>query len=237
MRRAAVLAALLVPTLSPASPRAEEGSKEYKIEHRGSLQDVVEKGDLRWQMALGDLRAKKHVFALGVLAREGGEILVWNSVPLVTTVRDGKAKTKITWERDAAFLAWTQVEEWYRVPLPASVRSLEDLAAFVPRAAAGFMLDTRRGIPFRLEGSFGAIAAKVMSPIEGATEEGVRPTPASFRVEGVRAEIFGIYSPRSKDYVPRGGSLYLQVKSQNGQIMGRVDAIESPREATLFLPR
>jgi hypothetical protein len=99
------------------------------------------------------------------------------------------------------------------------------------------MLDTRRAIPFRLEGRFGAIVAQVLAPVEAAGEERLRPSPKSFRVEAVRAEILGIYSPEAKDYIPRGGSLYLQVKTQNGQIMGRVDAIENPREATLFLPR
>ena len=238
MRPRRTIVALLALVLSPVSARVQDRPNDYKIEHRGSLQDVFEKGDLRWQMALGDLRFKKHLFALGVLAREGGEVLVWNSVPLVTTIQNGKAKTRITWERDVAFLAWTQVEEWHPVPVPASVRSLADVAAFVPKAAAGFMLDTRRAIPFRLEGRFGAIAAQVLlAPVEAGGEERVRPTPTSFRVEAVRAEIFGIYSPDAKDYVPRGGSLYLQVKTQNGQIMGRVDAIESPREATLFLPR
>jgi hypothetical protein len=231
------IVALLALALLPVSAHVQDRSSDYKIEHRGSLQDVFEKGDLRWQMSLGDLRFKKHLFALGVLAREGGEVLVWNSVPLVTTIQNGKAKTRITWERDVAFLAWTQVEEWHPVPVPESVRSLADVAAFVPKAAAGFMLDTRRAIPFRLEGRFGAIAAQVLAPGEATGEDRIRTPPTKFRVEAVRAEILGIYSAEAKDYVPRGGSLYLQVKTQNGQIMGRVDAIESPREATLFLPR
>ena len=104
--RAAVPLAVLVLAGRPL-PAQEEG-KDYKVDHRGSLQDM-EKGDLRLQMALGDLRGKKHLFALGVVANAGGEIMVWNSVPLVTTVQNGQAKTRVTWERNAAFLAWTQV--------------------------------------------------------------------------------------------------------------------------------
>lgn len=234
-RRLWPLWAVLVFAVPPG--RTEEEVRDYKIDHRGSLHDVLDKGDLRWQIALGDLRGRRHLYALGVLAHPGGEIIVWNSVPIVTTVRDGKAKTRITWDRDAACLAWTQVEEWHPVPVPATVQSLRDLAAFVPRAAAGFMLDTTRPIPFRLEGTFGVLATHVMSPVENGGGERVTPASAGFRVQAVQAEIFGIYSDRSRDYIPRGGSLFLQVKSKDGQIMGRVDAIEKPRGAILYLPR
>src|SRR5262249_31271400 len=144
IRRAAGLAASV---LLVGSVFAQDDLKEYRIDHQGSLQDI-DKGDLRWQMALGELRGRKHLFALGVVAKTGGEIMVWNSVPLVTTVQNGQAKTRVTWERDAAFLAWTQVAEWHPVPLPATVKSLSDLAAFIPKAAAGFMLDLGRPIPF-----------------------------------------------------------------------------------------
>src|SRR5262249_44149381 len=140
MHRNRIVAGFAALALLALRAAAQEDAREYKIDHRGSLQDVIEKGDLRWQMALGDLRGKKHLFALGVVAKAGGEIMVWNSVPLVTTVQNGQAKTRVTWERDAAFLAWTQVEEWHPLPLPASVKSVPDLAAFIPRAAAGFML-------------------------------------------------------------------------------------------------
>jgi hypothetical protein len=232
-RFAAVFVALAV--LAVRSP-AQEDAKEYRIDHRGSLQDVMEKGDLRWQMALGDLRGKKHLFALGVGAKLGGEIMVWNSVPLVTTVQNGQAKTRVTWERDAAFLAWTQVAEWHPVPVPESVRSVPDLAAFIPKAAAGFMLDLGRAIPFRLEGRFDAIAAHVMAPAEGTlpTDKASR---TDLRVEGVRAEIFGLFSAKAKDFIPKGDTLYMQVKTQDGKIMGRVDSLEQPREAILYLPR
>jgi len=231
------LAGLVLLAGSSALPQEEV--KEYKVDHRGSLQDVFEKGDVRWQMALGDLRGKKHLFALGVVANFGGEIMVWNSVPLVTTVQNGQAKTRITWERDAAFLAWTQIEEWQPIPLPASVQSVRDLAAFIPKAAAGFMLDLSRPIPFRLEGKFGSIAAHVMASAEGASpvpEKGIAPR-TEFRVQKVQVEIFGLYSDKSKDYIPRGDSVYMHVKSQDGKIMGRVDSLEQPREAILYLPR
>jgi acetolactate decarboxylase len=216
---------------------AQEETKEYKVDHQGSLHDV-DKGDLRWQMALGDLRNRKNLFAVGVVAKTGGEIMVWNSVPLVTTVQNGQAKTRVTWERDAAFLAWTQVGEWRAVPLPAAVRSLQELAAFIPQAAAGLMLDVGRPLPFRLEGTFDAIAAHVMAPAEGAAAgEKTPPVRTDLRVENAHAEIFGLYSERAKDFLPKGDPLYMQVKSQDGRIMGRVDALERPREAVLYLPR
>src|SRR5262249_58178294 len=126
-----------------------------------------------------------------------------------------------TWERDAAFLAWTQVEEWHPLPLPASVKSVPDLAAFIPRAAAGFMLDLGRAIPFRLEGSFDAITAHVMAPAKGAVLPSDKPQRTDLRVEKVKAEIFGLFSAKAKDFIPRGDTLYMQVKTQDGKIMGR----------------
>jgi acetolactate decarboxylase len=235
IRRAAGLAASV---LLVGSVFAQEDLKEYRIDHQGSLQDI-DKGDLRWQMALGELRGRKHLFALGVVAKTGGEIMVWNSVPLVTTVQNGQAKTRVTWERDAAFLAWTQVAEWHPVPLPATVKSLSDLAAFIPKAAAGFMLDLGRPIPFRLEGTFDSIASHVFAPpqLTSPASEKATPVRTDLRVENVQAEIFGLFSEKAKDFIPRGDTLYMQVKSQDGRIMGRVDSLEQPREATLYLPR
>src|SRR5262249_30021838 len=91
MQRNRIVAGFAALALLALRAAAQEDAREYKIDHRGSLQDVIEKGDLRWQMALGDLRGKKHLFALGVVAKAGGEIMVWNSVPLVTTVPTGQA--------------------------------------------------------------------------------------------------------------------------------------------------
>jgi acetolactate decarboxylase len=230
-------AGLAVSVLLVGFVFAQDEVKEYKIDHQGSLHDI-DKGDLRWQMALGDLRGKKHLFALGVVANTGGEIMVWNSVPLVTTVQNGQAKTRVTWERDAAFLAWTQVVEWHSVPLPAAVKSLPDLAAFIPKAAAGFLFDLGRPIPFRLEGTFESITAHVMAPVEASAAPDKAPPPRTeLHVEKAHAEIFGLFSEKAKDFIPKGDTLYMQVKSQDGKIMGRVDSLEKPREAILYLPR
>ena len=48
---------------------------------------------------------------------------------------------------------WAEVPLWQQVPIPADVRSFEELESFVPKAAAAAGLDADKPLPFLVGGA------------------------------------------------------------------------------------
>ena len=213
-------------------------SEAVTVEHRGSMADMF-KDSAKEKISLSELKSKKHLYALGPLSGLRGEILIWDGVPFETRVNGGTVQTKKSWDEGAAFLAWSSVEKWQKVRVPAAVVNMATLQQWLgsmsgkPGQAAQY--------PFLLKGNFANIKWHIVNFPKDSTDI----TPETHKARKVfdqtgkcSAEVLGVFSPSMQGiFIPMGSTIHMHVK-QAEKMVAHLDEFSPAGDysLTLYLP-
>lgn len=236
----------LLSIAAPGAVSAHEAANgaavpSHTVEHAGSLGEVFSGKDLKGKVLLGALIARPNLYALGPLEGLRGEILIWDSVPYVSSVRNGAVIVEKRPSARAAFLVWAQVREWQEVAVPDNVRSYEELERFVAQALAAVNPNGAGSFPFLLKGEPAKVAYHVVNlPDDGgpATHDRVEATDHREVITGRQVEILGFYSTGHKGvFTQHSTNMHLHVKTVGADRMGHLDDIVLRGGARLYLPQ
>ena len=92
------------------SPQAIEADRE--VLYAGALRSIMHQGDVSVQMDLADLKDRAHLYALGAVEDLKGEILILNGKPWISSVQDSTLSLISSFDKGAALLVWTEVDQW-----------------------------------------------------------------------------------------------------------------------------
>lgn len=213
----------------------------YVVEHRGAMRDVMQRGQITANIALGELEGKEHLYALGAAEGLKGEILILNSRPYTATAFGNKLAIDSTYNPGATLLVWAQVPQWQDFPLPDSVRSYQEFEAFIAAAARQKGLATDKPFPFLLEGKPASVSWHVINWPAGDSEHSHEKHQAS-GLQGVSEQqpmqILGFYSTAHKGVFTHHSTLmHLHGRSLDGKVLGHLDALELADSMVVKLPR
>src|SRR6516162_5514343 len=79
--------------------------------------------------------------------------MTFGSSGVARVASDDTVKVTQSFEAGVPFFVWAEVPLWQQVPIPADVRSFEELESFVPKAAAAAGLDADKPLPFLVGGT------------------------------------------------------------------------------------
>jgi len=156
-----LLLAALLPTLAQgADPRSADAPALFQV---GTMHQAIGRGHSKARVAIADVIAEPHVYALGALAGLAGEITILNSEPILTGVSaTGRPVPHVQAAPQATLLVGQTVAAWDAVDLHASVEP-DDFDATIAAALRAARLDPERPVLFLIEGEFTDVRLHVLN--------------------------------------------------------------------------
>src|SRR5690349_1501426 len=90
-------------------PKATTG---VNVNYRGAMRDIFDKNDLTGKVELKMFRTMPHFYALGPVEGLKGEIMVWDSVPYISQIREDALHIETSFDYRAVFCVWARVSAW-----------------------------------------------------------------------------------------------------------------------------
>ena len=135
------------------TPTAIKGAG-YDLWFIGGQREAIMNGKLAAALDLRTLASRQHLYGIGPIEQLRGEVTIADSRPALSRVAsDDTVKVTQSFEAGVPFFVWAEVPLWQQVPIPADVRSFEELESFVPKAAAVAGLDADKPLPFLVGGT------------------------------------------------------------------------------------
>src|SRR5207249_856496 len=123
------------------TPTAINGTG-YELWFIGAQRETIMDGKLAAALDLKTLADRPHLYGLGPIEQLRGEVTILDSRPALARIMpDGTVNVTRSFDAGAPFFVWAEVPRWIEGPIPAEVRSFEDLERFVPTAARAAGLD------------------------------------------------------------------------------------------------
>src|SRR6266481_8257015 len=101
---------------SPKQSMRQIETKTWCVEWFGSQGDFIA-GKAEEAVSLERFAGLESLYAVGPLEQARGEVSIYDSVPLISEVRDGQINVTIDSYRHAAFLVYAIVQNWRRVTI------------------------------------------------------------------------------------------------------------------------
>lgn len=211
---------------------------QHQVHIIGQMKDVMWKGKLSGNLDLKSLSEIPNLYGLGPVEYLRGEILILNSKPYISTVHtDTSMILEESMGVKAPFFGYASVPEWYEVPLPESIQSLQELEAYLDQITQ----NAPRPFLFKLEGrvEYALIhivnlppRSKVKSPDDA--HKGIVKYP----LQHVDADILGFFSTEHKTiFTHHDTFIHMHLITHDRQKMGHLDAVQFQKGGIkLFLP-
>ncbi|MBL8765265.1 MAG: acetolactate decarboxylase [Phycisphaerae bacterium] len=212
---------------------------EGAVAWAGEQHKAVHDGDVGAKVRLSDLARRPHLYAVGPLEGLTGEITVLDGQPTISTIERGAFRTASSLDHGAAFFVWTYSANWKPVPLPGSVRTLEDLAAYLPDAARAAGLDARVPLAFRVDGKVESLHYHVLSPPAHTlpTFEDHEKAKVHSSVAARTVRMVGFYSTEHRGvFTPGTSDVHAHFVTDDGRFAGHVEEFELATGAVLLFP-
>jgi len=214
-----------------------------QVEYAGALKDIMHKGDISPQIYLKDLAKKKNLYALGAVGNLKGEILILDGIPYVTSVKNNEVLMDHSFDKSAALLVYSQVEQWKEIPIPPTVGSYKEFEIFVESAAGKYNVDTSKPFPFLVEGIVEELDWHVIDWKKDDTvhsHEKHKKAGAYGTIKNENVVILGFYSKKHTGiFTHHSTDMHLHFKAEDNKRAGHVDDLilgKGRQERRLFLP-
>lgn len=214
-----------------------------RMESWGGMRQVMREGHTEARIALSDIVAKPHAFAVGAVEGLRGEILIDDGncwVGQVVTEQSTQVRHDAKSLR-ATLLAVAYVPAWSESVLTKAVAS-DELEAFIRDAAKRIGIDITRPFPFVIEGDFRDLSAHVINgycPMNQNADIGsAENQPIRFDGVAGNGKLIGIYAEGSAgELTHHGSSIHAHVLTKSSpQIVAHVEGVALAPGAKLRLP-
>jgi len=119
------------------------------------------------------------------------------------------------------------------------VRSLADLEAFVPLAAASLGIDPHKPLPFLIRGREDLIEFHILNRLghEAHDNDRHKKIQATFELKNAEATIVGFHSTAHEGvFTPMGSAIHIHFQTPDNTKSGHIQKLELGNNAVLELP-
>jgi acetolactate decarboxylase len=221
------------------SPTAIKGAG-YDLWFIGGQRETIMNGKLAAALDLRTLANRQHLYGVGPIEQLRGEVTIANSRPALARVAsDGSIKVSESFEAGVPFFVWAEVPRWRQLPIPAAVRSFEDLERFVPKAATAAGLDADQPLPFLVEGCEELIEFHIVNRVGDGPHnmEMHKKIQITFEREKVQATIIGFHSTKHRGiFTPGDSNIHIHFQTPDNSASGHIQKLQLGDGAILSLP-
>lgn len=226
--------------MSLSNKRIESAERDpsWKVRWSGAQKNVMS-GDLTAHISLKSLEDLPHLYAVGPLEELKGEITILDSETSISKVTPTGVSIETGFSHGACFLAYSQVEKWREIPLPATIRTEKELERYLPEIARMVGIDPNQPLPFLLTGAIGRIELHILNKTDGLPHNPVLHDKAKvhYTIEGGEADLIGFYSRSHKGvFTPGESVIHIHARTGDGAISGHVEQVTLADTTRLYLP-
>jgi acetolactate decarboxylase len=212
----------------------------YQLWFIGAQRETIMNGKLAAALDLNTLAGRAHLYGLGPLEQLRGEVTIADGRPALARVAsDGTVSVTPSFAAGAPFFVWAEVPHWIETPIPAEVRSFEDLEGFVPRAANAAGLDAEKPLPFLVIGREDLIEFHILNRIGDPPHnmEEHKKIQIKFELAKTEATIVGFHSIRHRGiFTPGESNIHIHFETPDNDQSGHIQKLEIGNGAILSLP-
>jgi alpha-acetolactate decarboxylase len=212
----------------------------YELWFIGAQRETIMNGKLAAALDLNTLADRPHLYGLGPIEQLRGEVTIVDGRPALARVAaDGTVSVTQSFSAGAPFFVWAEVLRWTETPIPAEIRSFEDLERFVPRAAEAAGLDAEKPLPFLVTGREDLIEFHILNRIGDPPHnmEEHKKIQIVFELAQTAAMITGFHSTRHRGiFTPGDSNIHIHFQTPDNSKSGHIQKLEIRDGATLSLP-
>lgn len=213
---------------------------EYDVRYSGALREMMF-GDLQATVSLDTLKQKPNLYAIGAVESLKGEIQIFKSKPLNTSVDSDKIALDRTFSKNATLLVYAEVEKWETIEIPKKIVSSKELEEFIERMAKEKGLKIEKPFPFLIEGKVDSLKWHVIDWVKSDTvhtHQKHQESGLNGILKNEDVAIIGFYSKSHKSvFTHHSTFMHMHFKNKNEQIAGHVDELLLGAAMTLKLPK
>lgn len=214
-------------------------NETYQVYYRGSLRAIMMGEDLEAKMEMDSIAGLKNLYALGAMENLKGEMLVLNSIPLISTVSDSTVTVERTFNKKPALLVYVQVTRWDTIKITQPLRDTGELESLIAS-----MIETRRltqPVPFILRGNFESLEWHVIRPKNRKIQnehDGHKNTGFKGVLKNENdVYVLGFFSTEHQGIITHHDAFtHMHFKTPDDKLAGHVDNIILKGEVNLLLP-
>jgi acetolactate decarboxylase len=230
---------IFAPGARADSPTAIKALR-YDLWFIGGQRDTIMNGKLGAMLDLRTLAGRRHLYGIGPIEQLRGEVTIADSRPALARVgADGAVKVTQSFETGVPFFVWAEVPRWHEKPIPADIRSFEDLERFVPKAAAAAGLDADQPFPFLVTGREEIIEFHIVNRIGDGPHsmEMHKKIQVTFELDKAEATIVGFHSTKHRGiFTPGDSNIHIHFQTPDNAKSGHIQKLRLGEGAILSLP-
>jgi acetolactate decarboxylase len=212
-------------------------SSNAQLQHFGSMSEMGS-NDFAAAVQLDTLSNKANLFAIGPYRKMQGEITVFNGVPMIASIQNGKLQVEQSWDVSAPFFVSQNVRDWQEYEIAKPLNQVNEIQKLINELIEKQEDNLNSAFAFRITGFFDKITTHVVMPrTEGVPGYVKGKKQEVFHYENIEGEILGFYSNEGQGiYTGRNSKIHVHFRSKDMSVMGHLDAIESNKKLTVYLP-
>lgn len=213
----------------------------FTLEHRGAMRDMFLEGNIKGNISLTEFSNKPHLYAVAPLEGLSGEIMILDSIPYISFIRNNSVVVEKSFDKKAIFMVWAEVSNWQEITIPTNVKSYSELEQFVAQSAKSANIDINKPFPFLLKGNPLKVNWHINNYISDNTPVS-REKHDQSKFKGVleqqKVEILGFYSDKHQGiFTHHSSNTHMHMRNQVGDIIGHTDDITLGDQMLLYLPK
>jgi acetolactate decarboxylase len=190
----------------------------------GAQRDVLA-GGIEGLVDLRTLAGRPHLFALGPLEGCRGEVSVFDGVPSIARIVDGRPAVGTGFEHRACFLVYSEVPAWREQSLEAGLADGALLETIVRRAAVAGL---GAPWPFLIRGRAAHARLHILDKRDGQphTPERHEAAKVRFTLDDEPVVVLGFYSTAHRGiFTPADSDVHMHLKTGDGRLSGHLESL------------
>ena len=213
-------------------------TKSWCVEWFGSQGDFIA-GKAEKSVSLERFDGLESLYAVGPLEQARGEVSIYDSIPLISEVHDGRVNVTIDSCRHAAFLVYAIVENWRRVTVRNPINTEQQLEDHLLAWAVTSGIDVDQPFAFLLNGLIAQATFHILCNRGRGTYNAERheKSKVRFPIANESVEVIGFYSRRHRGiFTPRDSNFHMHVRTLDNRFSGHLEAFNWEYGVMLYLP-
>ena len=197
-------------------------TKSWCVEWFGSQGDFIA-GKAVEAVSLERFDGLESLYAVGPLDQARGEVSIYDSIPLISEVHDGRVNVTIDSCRHAAFLVYAIVENWRRVTVRNPINTEQQLENHLLAWAVTSGIDVDQPFAFLLNGLIAQATFHILCNRGRGTYNAERheKSKVRFPIANESVEVIGFYSRRHRGiFTPRDSDFHMHVRTLDNRFSG-----------------
>src|SRR5262245_41767706 len=213
-------------------------TKTWCVEWFGSQGDFIT-GKAEEPVSLERFDGLESLYAVGPLEQARGEVSIYDSVPLISEVHDGRVNVTIDSCRHAAFLVYAIVEDWRSATIQSPLKTEQQLEDHLLAWAVTSGIDVDQPFVFLLNGLAAQATFHILCNRGRGTYNPERHAESKFYfpIANESVEVVGFYSRHHRGvFTPWNSNFHMHIRTVDNRVSGHLEGFNWERGVMMYLP-